>query len=96
MKSFRPYFTLTNEARRMQREERHRMWCEEDYQNSRRMLRTAIWYLIMLAAMALAGFLTARFGFSIGAICGTCVAGLCGYLEYKWNLRQRNRQKVQS
>jgi hypothetical protein len=39
-----PYFTLTAEARRRQREARHQMWSTEEYQNNRRMLRVCIWW----------------------------------------------------
>jgi hypothetical protein len=34
-----------------EREERHRMWCEQDYQNTRRALRFAIWWCVGIVAL---------------------------------------------
>ena len=50
---FRPYFTLTGEALRQQRSERHRTWCEEDYQSTRRMLRYGMYCCIGIVVAVL-------------------------------------------
>lgn len=60
MNGFRPYFTLTEEARRLQREDRHAMWCNEEYWNTRRMLRVGLLWCIFIIAVVLAAAAKAR------------------------------------
>ena len=50
-KYWRPYFTLSSEAMRLQRENRHETWRNEDCRSTRRMLRFAIWWCVWIVAM---------------------------------------------